>query len=292
MNDTEIDAVIVCYGVSNVLPHAVRALLGDKSVRRVILVDNGGTAEQLVELERGSQGRVRRTGHGENIGFGAGVNRGAEHSDAAYLAIVNPDCVVAPNALSVLRDEMCNLPGAVAAGGLLLNQDGTEQEGGRRRQPTLFDAVARRLRLHQLPYIGGRLNFNDAGRPLPSGHSVVSGLSGAFMLVRRDAFEQVAGFDERFFLHFEDLDLCDRLRRIGGILLFVPAARAVHEKGESSSAVPMFVSYHKHRSFLLYRWKRESSVLARAATPFVVVGAGVSLALEAIRAVVLRKSAR
>ncbi|MBM4053049.1 MAG: glycosyltransferase [Planctomycetes bacterium] len=118
-------------------------------------------------------------GRGENIGFGAGVNRGAEHSNAAYLAIVNPDCVVAQDALSVLRDEMCSLPGAVAAGGLLLNQDGTEQEGGRRRQPTLLDAVARRLRLHQLPYIGGRFNFNDAGRPLPSGHSVVSGLSGA-----------------------------------------------------------------------------------------------------------------
>jgi len=54
MNDTEIDAVIVRYGVSDVLPHAVRALVDDQSVRCVILVDNGGTAEQLVELERRS----------------------------------------------------------------------------------------------------------------------------------------------------------------------------------------------------------------------------------------------
>lgn len=286
MSAADVDAVIVCYGVSDVLPQAVQALVDDRSVRRVILVDNGGTEGQLVELERTSEGRVKCVGDGENIGFGAGVNRGAKHATAAFLAFINPDCIVAEGALSVLRDAMCKHTGAVAAGGLLLNQDGTEQEGGRRRQPTLSDAVSRRLGLHRLPHVGQRFNFNDVGRALPIGPAVVAGLSGAFMLVRRHDFERVVGFDERFFLHFEDLDLCDRLRRTGGVLLFVPAARAVHAKGESSSNVPLFVAYHKHRSFLLFRWKRESSMLARMATPLVVVGAGVSLAFVAMKTMI------
>lgn len=285
MSAADVDAVIVCYGVSEVLPRAVQALADDQSVRRIIVVDNGRTGDQLGELERASHGRVERVGNGENVGFGAGINRGAKHSSAAYLAIVNPDCIVANDALSALRDAMCKHPRAVAAGGLLLNQDGTEQEGGRRRQPTLLDAVARRLRAHRLPYIGGRFDFNEAGHPLPKVPTVVAGLSGAFMLVRRDAFGQIAGFDERFFLHFEDLDLCDRLRKNGGDLLFVPGARAIHAKGESSSALPLFVAYHKHRSYVLYKWKIDPSLAARLLIPVIAIGASASLAVSAVGAI-------
>lgn len=285
MHGPKADAVIVCHGASAVLERAVDALLADPAVERVILVDNGRTDGQPARVRQERGDRVVLAGDGANVGFGAGVNAGARSARAEFLAIVNPDCVAGPGAVGRLLRTLDADRSASAAGGLLLNEDGSEQEGGRRRVPSLVHAVARRLRLHRAPLLGARLDFNDASRPLPAGPEAVDALSGAFMVVRRDRFAEVGGFDERFFLHFEDLDLCVRLRAAGGTLLFDPASSAVHRKGESSAAVPLFVAWHKHRSFILFRRKHARGIGGWCALPFVAVAAGGSLAASTIRGI-------
>ena len=271
MSPSAADAIIVCFGVSEVLRQAVAALLADPAVGYVILVDNGRTFGQLEEIKYKFGGRVTLIGDGRNIGFGAGVNCGARHSRAPFLAIINPDCVVEPRAIGRLVETLNANCGSVAAGGLLQNPDGSEQEGGRRRAPSHLHAVARRLRLQRLPRIGRVLDFNQANLPLPDRPESVDCLSGAFMVMLNDAFTKVGGFDERFFLHFEDIDLCLRLRAGAGTLLFEPSARAVHLKGESSSSVPLFVTWHKHRSYVLFCWKQKEDVLSLIAFPIVAV---------------------
>jgi len=270
------DAIIVCFGVSDVLRRAVESLLADPAVGQVILVDNGQTCGQPAQIKLEFGRRVALVGDGQNVGFGSGVNRGVRCSRAPFLAIINPDCVVDHRAISRLVESLNSDVGSVAAGGLLKNTDGSEQEGGRRQIPSHVQAVARRLRLHRLPGIGRSLNFNQADLPLPARPESVESLSGAFMVVRSDAFAKVDGFDERFFLHFEDIDLCIRLRAGGGTLLFDPSARAVHIKGESSSFVPLLVAWHKHRSYVLLCWKRKRSTASLIAFPFMLIGAGIS----------------
>jgi len=276
------DAIIVCYGVSSVLPQCVEALLADPAVARVILVDNGNTCGQLSTLRLSLGDRVVVAGNGANIGFGAGVNLGARTSASPCLLIVNPDCVVQPLAVSTLVHAMESHAGLSAAAGLLLNPDGTEQEGGRRTQPTLTHAIARRLRLHRLPVVGRSLDFNQSRSAVPIAPVEVEAVSGAFMLVTREAFDRVQGFDELFFLHFEDLDLCRRLREEAGPILFTPLAVAVHTKGESSAGVPLFVIWHKHRSFMLYRWKYARTVSDWLTLGLSGIGAAVSLALATV----------
>jgi GT2 family glycosyltransferase len=254
----------------------------------VILVDNGNTCGQLSTLGLSLGDRVVVAGNGANIGFGAGVNLGARTSASPYLLIVNPDCVVQPLAVSTLVHAMESHAGLSAAAGLLLNPDGTEQEGGRRTQPTLTHAIARRLRLHRLPVVGRSLDFNQSRSAVPIAPVQIEAVSGAFVLVAREAFERVNGFDERFFLHFEDLDLCRRLREQCGQILYVPTAAAVHAKGESSAGVPAFVVWHKHRSFILYRWKVARTLFDWCA--LLVAGVGVTLSLACSLAAVTARS--
>jgi GT2 family glycosyltransferase len=94
---------------------------------------------------------------------------------------------------------------------------------------------------------------------VPAAPVEVEALSGGCVLVRRDILELLAGWDEDYFLHVEDLDLCHRCRLAGYRLLFVPAAVAVHVKGASSAGRPVFVEWHKHRGLWRYFRKFESS---------------------------------
>jgi len=289
MTDLVADAVIVCRGSSVLLERAVEALLRDPSVGRVVLVDNGQTDGQLRAIRDRIGDRVLVVGDGRNLGFGAGVNLGARQVRNAGLAIVNPDCIVGPGAVGRLLQTLHGDTAAAAAGGLLVNEDGSEQDGARRDVPSLTHAIARRLRLQRVPGIGSLLDFNQAGRDLPSAATPVHALSGAFMVVRTRCFEDVGGFDERYFLHFEDLDLCIRLRAAGGVLFFDPGARAEHRKGESSSKAPLFVTWHKHRSYVLFRWMHAGWLTRACVFPFDLAGACLSLGASAVRAAMTRR---
>jgi GT2 family glycosyltransferase len=148
-------------------------------------------------------------------------------------------------------------PDAGMAGCLVLNPDGTEQAGCRRDTPTPAKAfvrafglglVARRLGLEGEP----ARDFVRVGDPLPPEPVEVDAISGAFMFVRREALETVGPLDEGYFLHCEDLDWCERFRRAGFKVLFVPDVTAVHDKGTTSRGRPVRVLWHMHRGMVRY----------------------------------------
>jgi hypothetical protein len=96
---------------------------------------------------------------------------------------------------------------------------------------------------------------------IPAGVVEAEAVSGALMLLPRKAFVQLGGFDERYFLHFEDLDLCRRARDAGYRVLLAGDVRVLHGKGGSSRHRPVFVSRHKHRG--MWRWFRQHDPAAR-----------------------------
>ncbi|MBU6210535.1 MAG: glycosyltransferase family 2 protein, partial [Planctomycetes bacterium] len=251
MSRTHCDVVIVCFGASPWLERCVNAALAAECCGDVILVDHGQTGSLPSRLAARADGRVRVVGDGTNRGFGAGCNVGFAASNAELLAIVNPDCVIQPDAIVRMRNVLDEHPGTGLVGAMLIGPDGEEQAGSRRRVPGIAESVARVLGLHRLPRIGRRVDFNRSGEMLPPESQDVPAVSGACMLARRDVLQAVGGFDERFFLHFEDLDLCVRVREAGFAVRFEPRARAFHAKGCSSRDTPVRVLYHKHRSWLL-----------------------------------------
>jgi GT2 family glycosyltransferase len=150
-------------------------------------------------------------------------------------------------------ETMKRHPEAGMAGCLLVNPDGTEQVGCRRFVPTPWRSMVRVLRLSHLIKNHPRFQpFTMKGLPLPEAPVPIEAISGAFMLVRREALEAVGPMDENYFLHCEDLDWCMRFRQAGWKILFVPHVRTVHWKGSCSKAHPVAVEYHKHRGMVRF----------------------------------------
>jgi uncharacterized protein YbjT (DUF2867 family) len=146
-------------------------------------------------------------------------------------------------------------------GGLVMNIDGSEQRGCRRREPTPA-RIARRMLSPLLRLSGSADNGIDlTGGPLIAGSTRVDAVSGAFMLLTRKAMERVGGMDESYFLHFEDLDICRRVRDAGLSVIFCPEALAIHLKSASGNTDRYFVERHKHDGLFRYLEKFHSGKL-------------------------------
>ena len=206
---------------------------------------------------------------GRNLGFAAGINRAAGQAKREFLLLLNPDCLIDPDTLARLVDELDNHPEAALVSGKVLDMHGREQRGSRRRLPT-----PSRIVNEMLPLGGEGLDTTDT--PAPNTAIEVEAVSGACMLVRRSAFLELDGMDEAYPLHFEDLDLFARLAESGRTLRWVPDARIVHAGGRSSSHRPVAVLWAKHRGLWRYlgrhcnveswpRWQRPLWLLALVA---------------------------
>lgn len=282
-----IDSIVVSFNNGQSLVRCCESLLRQTLVSRVHVVDNtpGGADADLVGPDGLNDARVTATVSGRNCGFGAAINSALREVVNDYVAIVNPDGVVEDGALDQLvraleRDALASLAGA-----RLLGEDGREQRGSRRREPTprrlIVNTLLRALRLRHWYGFG----FELSDTPLPPAPVSVDAVSGACMVARTEALRALGGFDEQFFLHFEDLDLCRRLRNAGGRVIFVPGAVFHHRGGGSSASRPFFVIWHKHLSMTKYYWKHYRRISSGGLwLPVVVAVAGVRcLALMARR---------
>ena len=247
-----VSIIVVNHNAGRRLAPVVQAALGTNPKAELFVVDNASTDDSIPALLEscGPDARLKVVRMAGNIGFGRAINSVAHLCRGELLLILNPDCLVDPQAIATCAAALDAHPRAAMAGCLIRNPDGSEQRGCRRHLPQPAGALA---------FLGARLlglrpgrDFNLTGTALPDGPTVVEAISGAFMLVRREAFLRVGGFDVGYFLHGEDLDLCLRLGKLGFDILFVPDAQATHWQGSCSTSRPIFVAWHKHRSMLRY----------------------------------------
>jgi GT2 family glycosyltransferase len=190
-----------------------------------------------------------------NLGFGAAVNQAARATSARLLWLLNPDCEVVPGAFGALLATLDRHADCAIAAPRLLNPDGTVQASARGEPGALTGLFGRQTLLTRL-FPSSRI----ARRNLPAADLVASGVEsapvdwvmGAAMLVRRDAFDLVGGFDERYFLYWEDADLCRRLRARGLATRYVPGARIRHEGGASARTDSRESTLAFHHSAYLY----------------------------------------
>ncbi len=164
-----------------------------------------------------------------NNGFAAGNNRGIAAGSAPFVLLLNPDATLGPGALEALLATAEAWPQAAIVGALIRGPAGGVQSGSFGRFPSL-PAVAG---LH-LWRLAQRLRRNTQLSPkAPRRTAPVDWVTGAAMLVRRAAITEVGGLDEGFFLYYEDIDWCRRMRAGGWEILLEPAAKVVHHLGGS-----------------------------------------------------------
>jgi GT2 family glycosyltransferase len=243
-----LSVIVVSADSGPSLRDCVRQLLGSDTPLEVILVDNDSHDGVPEAIERAYAHDTRLTviyNH-DNVGFGAAVNQAAKQAHGQALMMLNPDCLLQPGDLKQLLAVLAERPKAGVVGAVVVDADGHADPASWRRDPLLRRALSSM-------FGGGGEGVNIQG-DIPHEVLDAEAVSGAAMLMSRDTFKLLGGFDERYFLHCEDLDLCRRARDLGYQVLLAGAVRVHHGKGGSSGHRLVFVSRHKHRG--MWRWFR------------------------------------
>jgi len=276
-----VSVVIVNYNAGEKLLECVAS--AQRQAGQVIVVDNASTDGSLVMLQSNLPA-VRIIFNERNLGFAAACNLGAQVADGNHVFFLNPDCILEPDAISTLVQAVNSAPDVSMVGGLLTNPDGTEQSGGRRAVPTPWRSFVKAFGFSALGnrYPNLFADFALHKQPLPDHPVEVEAISGACMLVRRAALEEVGLLDEGYFMHCEDLDWCMRFRQKGWRILFVPEARMIHYKGHCSRSRPIFVEWNKHKGMI--RFYRKFFRHQYPGLMMVLVIAGVWLRFAAVAA--------
>ncbi len=244
-------AIVVNFNDGGLLASCV-ASLRREGVGEVIVVDNGSSDLSLVGL-RAADPAATIVETGENLGYGGAVNRGAARTDAPFLLVLNADIDLRPGALAPLVATFDADPEVGLVGPRLLNTKGSLYPTGR-RFPSRVDAAGHALLSLVAPQnrFTARYKLLDWDR---TGKQRVDWISGACFLVRREAWEDLHGFDEAFFMYMEDLDLCWRAWRAGWAVALEPASEVLHFQGVSTNQHPYRMIVAHHRSVLRFAGK-------------------------------------
>ncbi|MEW6553620.1 MAG: glycosyltransferase family 2 protein [Actinomycetota bacterium] len=276
--------VIVNYNTAPDLRRCLQSAAERLAGVEVLVVDNGST-DGSREMVRDGFPHVRLVENPGNPGYASACNRGIAATSQPYVFILNSDVEFLSGGLDEVLDRMESDPAIGALGPMVLNSDGSVQMSCR-RFPSMFASM-----------VHGFLGDIWPGNPLTmkyqmknmcrDGPCEVDWISGAAMLLRREAAERVGGFDETYFMYVEDVDICWRLREAGYRVVYDPAMRLLHHIGRTSSQQSVRMLYQHHRSMFIYCRKRYRGGRGMALLPLVLAGLAarftLALLLRAIR---------
>ena len=223
----------------------------------VIVVDNNSRDASADMVERDFPA-VKLIRSGVNLGFAAANNVGFAQARGEFVLLLNPDALLEPGALQTALGHMAADPAIGMGGGMLLDKSGGKQPSARKYPSLLNELLVLSGLAARFPKsrFFGRFDrtWDDSGRPAP-----VDWVPGAFALIRKSALDAVGAFDERFFLYYEEVDLCLRLRRGGWGIWYWPDVVVRHWGGESSKTVE-HVEFSSSGSQLTL-WRMRSALL-------------------------------
>jgi len=237
-----VTVVLVTFHSAHCAPELGRALAG---FPHVTLVDNASTDDTLAQF-RQHLPRASLLANERNLGFGAANNRGIWAADTEFVLLLNPDCVLSAEAVGQLVRCADSYPHAAMIGPQLLDRSGRDD----------------------ISYTWAPNTWSAQG-PGAEAEACVGFISGACMLIRREAMLKIKGFDEGFFLYYEDTDLCLRLAQQFGELIVAPQARVTHLSRGSSGGRGRFKAeymrgYHHIQSKFLFNLKHLGVQVSRA----------------------------
>ncbi|MBE9376373.1 glycosyltransferase family 2 protein [Saccharopolyspora sp. HNM0983] len=247
----EIAVVIVTYSPGETLQEFLRTL-DDATERgvRVVLADNGST-DGAPERAAAEHDNVQLVPTGGNLGYGGGANRGVAELGGEYgwVVVANADLQWRPGSLDELLAAAQRWPRGGAFGPLIREPDG-EIYPSARLLPSLGRGTGHAL----LSKVWASNPFSRAYRQSEAAitERAAGWLSGSCLLLRREAFDSVDGFDPRYFMYFEDVDLGDRLGRAGWLNVYVPSAEIMHIGGHATSGSSERMLHEHHRSAYRY----------------------------------------
>ena len=260
----DLSIIIVNYNVKEFLQTLLHSIEKASSniTKEVIVVDNASD-DASVEFIKNKFQSVNLIENKSNLGFGKANNQALEIARGEFILLINPDAVVSEDTFDKMISFFRENPDAGLAGCKILNADGSLQLACRRSFPgpwTSFTKVTGLSNLFPNSKLFARYNLtyldeNDTYE--------VDAISGSFMMMRKQVYKKVGGFDERFFMYGEDLDICYRVQQAGYKVYYVHSTQIIHYKGESTKrsdldetkvfydAMHLFVKKHFSSFFLV-----------------------------------------
>ena len=247
----------------------------------VIVVDNASSDDSVAMIEEEFP-QVQLIANSENLGFTVGNNQGIAASRGRYILLLNPDTEIVGDALATMVEYMDNHPQVGALGPQLLNPDGSIQSS-RRHFPTMATAFLESTILQQwFPHNRVIRHYYIADRPDDEVQEV-DWVTGACLLARREAIEEVGPLDEGFFMYSEELDWCRRIKAQGWKVVYLPTARVIHHGGQSSEQVKSFQHVQFQRSKIRYFRKHHGPWQAEILRLFILSTYLYQLIVEALK---------
>ncbi|BCX05910.1 MAG: glycosyl transferase [Candidatus Roseilinea sp.] len=272
----DVSIIILSHNTRELTCACLRAVLSDAATSglsaEMIVVDNASTDGTAPAIRNAFAG-VRVIEAGENLGFARGNNLGLAAACGRYRFLLNSDAFVQPGALHALAAFMDAHPDAGACGPMLLNEDGSLQPSGR-PLPTVWSVFVDMTKLYRL---ARRNVFEERGRDYGQ-VARVGEVSGAALMLRREAYETTGGFDPAFFAYYEDVDLCKRIGEAGFAIYYVPDAKVTHLWKRTSRVLPE-ASYRAGVDSLRYYFRKHHGRAAEAAVQLMLAGRESSLML-------------
>jgi GT2 family glycosyltransferase len=244
-----VTVILLAYGTEEYLDEAVTAIQSSTDVTFELIVVDNGTSSPAIEALRADEAITLLT-PGRNLGFSGGVNLGSQEATGEYLAFVNSDAVVEPDTLARLVAHLEQNPGVGVAGAAIVLAD----------QPETINNAGQPIHVLGLSWAG------MMGRPaddLPVLGEPISA-SGAAMVIRRDLWEQLGGFDDEYFAYFEDTELCWRVRQWGLDVHVLGDVRVRHHYEFSRSPLKMYL-LERNRLLLMLTCFEARTLMALAA---------------------------
>jgi N-acetylglucosaminyl-diphospho-decaprenol L-rhamnosyltransferase len=263
-----VEFVVVAYRSSDDLTGCLDSISADAPESAIVVVDNASPDDSAAVAASHPSG-PRLVVSPSNLGFGGGCNLGAADSTADALFFLNPDARLTPGATARLIAALEADPSLGVVAPRVVDPSGESRAASAGAEPSLRSSLGHFLILGRVP--GIRRFFEPAFKADSGARSRPDWVSGAAMLVRKRAFDEVGGFDARIFMYMEDVDLCRRLREKGWAIGYEPEAAVEHGIGHSQSSEQPARWY---RAYHVYVAEHQGALRARAVSLVAALGLG------------------
>jgi len=290
----DLSIVIVSWNVRDLLRSCLQSIvaeahsgpgggalcIGDRTVE-ILVIDNAST-DGSAEMVRRQFLQTHLIANKENRGFTAANNQGLGRSQGRFLLLLNPDTEIVGDALLTMLRYMEANPKVGALGPKLVKPDGSIQSS-RRRFPTFATALVESTVVQEW-WQNNRVLRRYYMADTPDGAiQTVDWVVGACLLVRRQAYEQVGGLDEGYFMYSEELDWCRRIKAAGWEIAYLPTAAVIHHEGKSSEQVVPARHIHFQSSKVRYFRKHHGAFQAEVLRWFLLITYAYQMAREALK---------
>lgn len=249
----DLSIIIVSWNVKEKLKDNLRALYESQNANFEVFVVDNNSADGTVEMVKKYYPQVKLIANKENYGFARANNQAIKIADGRYILLLNPDMRVFDDTLSRMISWADRHDRAWVVGCRLLDESARIIKQAR-RFPELMDQLAIILKIpHIFPTVLNKYLMNDFDY---SKAASVDSIRGGFFMIRKEAIKKVGLLDERYFLWFEEVDYCRRVKQAGGQIWYMPTAECIDLIGQSFKQVNLAVKQRYFRDSMLKYFKK------------------------------------